>query len=553
MKSVLGLLVAVLVAQTSPSLQTRSEVNTPPYTGAGSFTLSADGRNIVFLARKGQGNELWLHSMDSGVARALPGTDDVSAPSPCLSPDGKSIAYFGGNSLKRFDLETGVIQSIVAVGAGRGCTWNREGTILFGINAQRTILRTTDRPGAGVEPAIPLGTVVTTFPRFLPDGRHFTYFAAGEGIYVAELGGGPPKHLFESDSAAVFSSTGHILYSRQQTLYARQFDPETLLLSGEPIAVTTPIGMSIYDTAVSVSANGILAFRDMKGSVAPQFTWFDRTGKAIETVGQPLPRAGSPASLSSDGRWLVMDRAENGNTDIWLMEVSTGELSKLTEPPGMHIYPVFSNDARTVYLSSNKTGVWETYERMAGVPGEERLVMNKAINMQPRAISSDDRFLLCRAGANIVAVQLDGNPRGVLPPVVEVSGRGLADWPQFSPDDRWIVYASTESGRSEIYVQQFPSGKATQVSKDGGSSPRWAGKEIFYVAPNGQLIAVTVEVGADAEQPRIGESRPLPINNLTSSFNLGPQYMVSADGNRILVHAGSQVVSPIAMIRNWKP
>src|SRR5262245_56473110 len=133
MKSVLGLLVAVLVAQTSPSQQTRSEVKTPPYAPPpGSFAVSADRRNIVFLARKGQGNELWLHSLASGMARALPGTDDVSAPSPCWSPDGKSIAYFGGNSLKRFDLETGVIQPLVAVGAGRGCTWNSEGTILFG-------------------------------------------------------------------------------------------------------------------------------------------------------------------------------------------------------------------------------------------------------------------------------------------------------------------------------------------------------------------------------------------------------------------------------------
>jgi Tol biopolymer transport system component len=554
MQSIVVALLFLLAAPVLPLQQTRTQVTTPPYPSAGSLAISPDGTRIVFLGLKDGKNQLWLHSLESGESRALAGTDDVSSPSPCWSPDSKSIAYFGSNSLKRLDLETLATQVLVpAVASGRGCAWNREGTILFSANG-RTIYRTTDSAGGSPQPAIPLSTVITTFPRFLQDGRHFIYFGTGEGILISELGGGPPRRLTASDSAGVFAS-GHLLFARQQTLYAQRFDTETLTLSGEPIVIAQPIGLSIYDIPVSASDNGHLAFRAGAGRVDPQFTWFDRGGKTIGTIGDPVSLAGSPPVLSRDGRWIAMDRGINGNTDLWLLEVSSGKLSRLTEPPGLHIFPLFSPDGQRVYYASNKTGIFEMYERRIEGPADEKLVMARAMARPPRAISSDGRFILYRSFANIIAIQLDGNPRGEFP-AVEMSGTAVADWPQFSPDNRWIAFHSTESGRPEVHIQQFPSGRRIQVSKGGGGWPRWSDKEIFYIAPDNRLTAVPVDFLSDPQQPKFGEAVPLFV--VPATFNpvnreSPPRYIPSADGQRFLVPAESQVVLPITVTKNWSP
>src|SRR4029077_13605727 len=66
---------------------------------------------------------------------------------------------------------------------------------------------------------------------------------------------------------------------------------------------------------------------------------------------------------------------------------------------------------------------------------------------------------------------------------------------QISPDGKWVAYASDESGTWEIYVTSFPgSAGKWQVSRGGGSEPRWRGdgKEIFYIAPGGMLMAVPI-------------------------------------------------------------
>jgi Tol biopolymer transport system component len=500
--------------------------------------------------------QLWLHALDTGTARPLPGTDDVLVPTPCWSPDGKSIAYFAGNALKRLDLESGVIQVLVPASLGRGCTWNREGTILFGMGDQRAIFRTSDQPGVRPQPATPLTTVITALPDFLPDGRHFLYFAYGEGLYLGELGGGPPTRLVEADSSGIYSPAGYIVYVREQTLVAHRFDPDTLTLSGDPVTLTGPVGLEIYQPPVSASASGSLIFRSgLEGGEVRQFTWFDRSGKVLETVAKPVTLAGSPPVLSPDGRSIAFDRATNGNTDIWLMDVATGALSQVTAPPGLHVYPVFSPDNRSLYLASNKTGVFEMYERPITGSTEDKLVMPRAMPRLPREVSRDGRFMLYRAGSNIAAIQLDGNPRAEFP-VVEMTVLARAEWPQFSPDSRWIVFHSTESGKLEVYVQQFPSGRRLKVSKSGGFWPRWSGKEIFYISPENELVAVPIELAEDPQQTKVGEPATLfapPVTITVSDGITGPSYMVSDDGQRFLIPAWIEVKSPITVIKNWKP
>ena len=122
---------------------------------------------------------------------------------------------------------------------------------------------------------------------------------------------------------------------------------------------------------------------------------------------------------------------------------------------------------------------------------------------------------------------------------------------QFSPDVKWIAYVSDESGTPQIYVQSFPTlnGKL-QISTDGGMQPRWRrdGRELFYLAPNRKLMAVTIKAAApfQAETPR-----PLFETRLDGTA-LRHTYAVSADGNRFLLNVAPESgAPPLTIVVNW--
>jgi Tol biopolymer transport system component len=287
-----------------------------------------------------------------------------------------------------------------------------------------------------------------------------------------------------------------------------------------------------------------------------QIKWFDRSGKELGLVGDPIALGGSQPDISADGRTLVVDLASNGNTDLWLIDIDTGKLTQFTNPPGIHVYPVFSPDARTIYFASNQAGgASEMYEKAAAGDAPEKFVMAKRATRLPRDVSKDGRFLLYRGGArDIWAVQLDGNPRAEFS-VVETSG--LDDWPKFSPDGRWIVYQTDESGRNEVYIQPFPSGPRTRVSADGGVFPFWSGngKEIVYLDRDNKFIAVPMEITESSETVNVGMPSVLfapPIHNTVDNGLSGPPFIVLPDGQRFLIETISYVSTPIKVIKNWQ-
>lgn len=121
-----------------------------------------------------------------------------------------------------------------------------------------------------------------------------------------------------------------------------------------------------------------------------------------------------------------------------------------------------------------------------------------------------------------------------------------------SPDGRWLAYASDESGRFEIYVQSFPQpGSKRQISAAGGYAPLWRsdGKELFYHAPDGKLMAVSVQSGTTLETITTTALFEFRTNgNMANTY-----YDVTQDGQRFLLSAivETETKAPLPLVQNW--
>ena len=194
----------------------RLQIVTPDATSQ--FALSPDGRSLVFAA----GGRLWLRPLDAETARPLAGTDGGDR--PFWSHDGRSIGYFGDGKLKRFDIAGGSIQTLgdFPITTQLGATWNADGVILVGGNPG-PVERISTADGAR-EAATTLGggEFGHRHPQFLPDGRHFLFFAMGtaavRGVYVGSLDSTDVRRLWEADAAGVFVPPDYALFVRQGTL-----------------------------------------------------------------------------------------------------------------------------------------------------------------------------------------------------------------------------------------------------------------------------------------------------------------------------------------------
>jgi eukaryotic-like serine/threonine-protein kinase len=288
-------------------------------------------------------------------------------------------------------------------------------------------------------------------------------------------------------------------------------------------------------------------------------TWFDRSGRVAGTAG-PTGRYRNPL-LSPDRTRVAVEmvRDADRNRDIWLLELARGVLSRFTFDPRNDVNPVWSPDGRRIAFGSDREGgVFSLYQKESdGAAAEELLFKSTVENAIPYSWSPDGRFILHRymnAGAfntGVLPLAGDRKPRLFLPVAF------VQSMAQVSPDGRWVAYHSNESGRYEVFVQTFPTpaGKWL-VSKDGGYHPKWRadGKEIFYYASDGQLMAVPVESGTALEvSSAVPLFRAQLLNGPAAAPGFRAQYDVTPDGQRFLLNVPAVEAQPpsVTVVLNW--
>ena len=483
----------------APAPENRLDITTVPTEDPLSFALSPDGRQLVYVAPSDGQPHLWVRSLDTVTPRLLAGT--TGAHDPFWSPDSLSVAFFADPNLKRIDLESGLVKTLAEAPFGRGGAWSDRGFVLFVPNVTGPVFRVS-ADGGTTTAVTDLGGIHGShrFPWVLPDGRRFVFHAQGasdvSGIYLGSLDSSETKRLTPAGSSGVYAPPGWLLYSDQGTLVARAFDLERGTLTGEPVRVAEHVGdlQSSYRWGFSISRAGLIAYRPTAGPGAAQtrLTWVDRSGTMLGVAGEPDRYAQYEPRISPNGREIAISRRAQPVADLWLLEGTRATKFTFDEDSGM---AVWSPDGKRLVYAARKAGSLDVYLRDRNSDKAE-VLLDAAENEVPTSWSRVGPFVLYNradkeTGMDIRVLPMEGDRT----PTVYLSSQFQEHGGQFSPDGRWVSYQSNESGRYEIYIRSFPNAaRRTPVSTNGGISARWShdGSEIFYVAPDGTLMAVPV-------------------------------------------------------------
>ena len=372
---------------------------------------------------------------------------------------------------------------------------------------------------------------------------------------VGQVGSPKIVRLGASDGRVEYAN-GWIVFPREGSLMAQRFDPGALATRGDAMPIAENLTAGGAEGMFSVSPSGVLGVITGARHELGQLEWFDRNGRSLG-VAAPAAEYRDIALSPDDGRiaMSLVDPARN-KEDLWVRDIARGVTSRLTFDPGDEFNPVWSPDGERVAYSTDAYGDYRTVIRYASGAGAVDSLVQPASHISgPTGWSADGRHLLLRVRAPQTGwdlYQVDLTPGAKPVPFVQTP---LADnWGRYSPDGRWVVYASNQSGRSEVYVQAADgSGGKWQVSNAGGGKPWWSanGKEIFYQSLDRTIEAVPVQVGATFET-----GTPLPLFRVTVAGGVydGRRWAVSADGRRFLVNtplAGPQRPA-FTIVTNWK-
>ena len=553
------------------------------------FAFSPDGRQLAFVAVTPTGHRsLWIRDLASVTPREIAGTTDARR--PFWSPDGKTIGFMTDAGLTRISIEGGsssAIVSSVSPSGNSNAAWTTDHRIIFeaapGSEAVRAkalfIVPETGGTATRLESRDPRANEqAQRYPVPLPDGRHFLYLSwtvdpAERGIYLGAVDSGERALLVKTGFRAGFIAPDVLVYIRDRAIVAQRFSIAERRMVGDVTFVASGVALEAIpgQSTFMVSASGIVAYRSRERDVESELRWIDRAGRVEDRFD---PGSDITVAIAPDGRRVALARVNNSRLDderfpssVWLLDLSRRVQSRFTlDSSSTDENPTWSPDgAQIAYATHRGSGLAEVIVQQTG-GGGRRVVASGPRNFHPIDWAAAGTLMLHSYATGTGADDLDlyfVNPRSSDPPTpFELTGpRASEAQGQFSPDGRWIAYASDESGKAEVYVAARSGGRSrTQVSSDGGGQPRWRGdgRELYYVSQTGTVMAVALGLETDELVP----GRPVALftepslraNNNVFFYGGAAGYDVTPDGKRFLVNRMTREpgAGPIHIVLNWQ-
>ncbi|WP_433975985.1 hypothetical protein [Tunturiibacter lichenicola] len=329
---------------------------------------------------------------------------------------------------------------------------------------------------------------------------------------------------------------------------AQPFDLKRLQTTGPPEAVSRQElqqSPAFSRAGFSISDDGVVVFQSATESDS-SLSWFDRSGKELEELSRTGYR--DPA-LSRDGALLAVssDEDHNGKHYIHIYDFARGTSTRVSDG-GTEVFPVLSPDGKRVaYVGNNaKTSQYIDVAATDGSGKPERLVASDYLI--PNDWSADGRFLVYMnfrgSAPELDVLDLLNHSQTAYAPGSEA---------QFSPNGKWIAFTGFGSSAGEdpdVYVGRFPGpGRRIQISNHGGAQPRWRadGKELFYIAIDKKLMAVSIDTSHD--EPVAGVPHVLFQTRIIAPRIVLFQYAVSPDGKRFLINSMPSVgAAPLTVL-----
>jgi Tol biopolymer transport system component len=518
--------------------------------------ISADGRHILQVVRDSDGvDHVALRSLGATEMSIVPGT--AGARDPQFTPDGSAILFNARTRGYRVPLQGGTPTIVSDSASSAGFAFLPDGHLVAVRNQVGLQVFTGD--GRFVQQLTEVDTVRGEFshwyPQALPGGRAvmFNSYATPfeeSRIEAVDVESGERTVLVEGAIFARYVETGHLLFARNNAIYAVPFDAESLRVLGREVPVVEDVAMNVTNgtAGYAVSRTGTLAYmRASQWRVESRVLWADRSGATTPAIaeegGWAEPR------LSPDGRWIAVTRTDP-QPQVWLHDNARRVLSQLTRSEGVSFSPVWTPDSRALLLA-REVPQYDVYRQPIDGSAAS-LAVGSRDDKLPLALSPDGRqlaFTNVRDRDRLAIADLGSGEQRVVDEQ-QVAQR-TAD---ISPDGRWLAYGeSNPAGTYDVFVRALDGrGGRRQVSSDGGDQPRFTkgGREIVYRKGDAFIAVPFDPASGDAGTP-VPLFRAADAGRLSYGRTVG--YDVTPDGSRFLFVAPIErpEATPNVVVLHW--
>jgi eukaryotic-like serine/threonine-protein kinase len=525
------------------------------------FHISPEGSRLVYLAGRGEHQQLYVRDFDKFESSALPNTRGLGISGLFFSPDGRWVGFFARGKVMKLLLSGGSPVAICDSSPFGTASWSERGEIVFQQEWGNNLWIVSSEAGSTPRPLTELkledGERGHILPHVLPGGKSalFTIWTGAsfdEGmIAIVDIATGEHQVLFRGGSDARYVETGHIVYVRGSTLMAVPFDLRKLQITGEATPVLNNVrssgdsGFSFY----GISNNGTLIYTPGGVEYTPTLLiLYDVNGQSRQI--QVAERSFGNPLFSPDGSRLLA--TIYGSTyNIGTYDLRRDILTPLTFSAD-NWRAVWSPDGSQITYSSNIDGSYQVYSLPADGSGTPRKLFEQEGNPYPGSWSPDGKMLAyIRLGQDtrfdIWIYTEDGEP-GIHP---FAATRASEVTPVISPDGQWIAYVSDESGRYDVYIQSFPEGAGKWlISSGGGYSPRWSsdGNRIYYIRGEDiYVVPISTIIGREGRTIDIGREEHVINVERLEDFDLHP------DGRTMIVsqHGMERAQGQLNVVLNW--